>query len=551
MAALYLHNAIFSQGIAPPSNGVNWSSPTVRALDEPVQVADEEAAPIPHPDGCTEDGNNGQPTGQDKERNTRRRLRLLRRAQRMGELVSGGWIVYTATRYFVRFTRATGTTLEILNVVLGVSSLLSLGFLLAHIVLSLPWFRRQLLETTAPIALHRFYRIILSLRLIATVFLVVPAVANFVVTFIWLRNSVDCAGAYDVDIIWGPAVRPCRWNKAGWIGMSVIRLVLTTVVVICYSLPAWAYVRTRHPSLALRKTERKKKRRPQSIQRPLMGRALTRTPSATAFPGRDLASSHTSSTLRQPSTSSTNEKTRSPSTSTSRSTLHPIATPPSASVPLPNMGDENELQNFADRFRALVGQISWEADEAARFAIPDETEATSAPPWPHHPSLAAGPYGLGSNNPYALFIDPYGHNELGHQYPPDEHIAILGGYVRRMPTIESLGSREASTSLSRSRGNTAGSMSFSESGIISRGNSLYLPGDMALPMAAGEPDALSMQELGYVESPLQEHPHGTGVTGFTSHSSLSYYTAVATPIDEGHENDSGHYENEKETHGRH
>src|SRR5260370_30096462 len=35
-----------------------------------------------------------------------------------------------------------------------------------------------------------------------------------------------------------------------------------------------------------------------------------------------------------------------------------------------------------------------------------------------------------------------GYNEFGVPYPPEENIRILGGFIRRMPTIESMGSDE-------------------------------------------------------------------------------------------------------------
>ncbi|KAH6912129.1 hypothetical protein BKA70DRAFT_1398147 [Coprinopsis sp. MPI-PUGE-AT-0042] len=54
-----------------------------------------------------------------------------------------------------------------------------------------------------------------------------------------------------------------------------------------------------------------------------------------------------------------------------------------------------------------------------------------------------------------------GYNEFGLPYPADEQIAMLNGYVRRMPTIESVGSREMGSSVAASsmlnRNSVAGS----------------------------------------------------------------------------------------------
>jgi hypothetical protein len=49
-----------------------------------------------------------------------------------------------------------------------------------------------------------------------------------------------------------------------------------------------------------------------------------------------------------------------------------------------------------------------------------------------------------SNDLDAEFNPPSipGYNEFGLPYPPEESVPMLNGYVRRMPTIESMGSRE-------------------------------------------------------------------------------------------------------------
>ncbi len=85
---------------------------------------------------------------------------------------------------------------------------------------------------------------------------------------------------------------------------------------------------------------------------------------------------------------------------------------------------EGDLQGFADRFRDLVDQVSRELEESR---LAENNTPPRTPPL-HHV--------LDTHTPY-MTID-----EFGREVPCDESIGILGGVIRRMPTIESVGSRE-------------------------------------------------------------------------------------------------------------
>ena len=91
---------------------------------------------------------------------------------------------------------------------------------------------------------------------------------------------------------------------------------------------------------------------------------------------------------------------------------------------VPSDAEEGDLRGFADRFRALVDRVSRELEESRNL------ESNTEPPMPplHHV--------LDTHIPY-MTID-----EFGREVPSEEPIAILGGVVKRMPTIESMGSRE-------------------------------------------------------------------------------------------------------------
>jgi hypothetical protein len=95
-------------------------------------------------------------------------------------------------------------------------------------------------------------------------------------------------------------------------------------------------------------------------------------------------------------------------------------------APLSN-AEEQELEGFADRFRALVNRVSHELEESRDLERSAE---------PHTPPLH---HVLDTHMPY-MSID-----EFGREIPTEEHIAMLGGVIKRMPTIESVGSRELSS----------------------------------------------------------------------------------------------------------
>jgi hypothetical protein len=95
-------------------------------------------------------------------------------------------------------------------------------------------------------------------------------------------------------------------------------------------------------------------------------------------------------------------------------------------VTLFSNAEELELEGFADRFRALVHRVSHELEESRNVESYAE---------PHTPPLH---HVLDMHMPY-MSID-----EVGREIPTEEPIVILGGAIKRMPTIESLGSPELS-----------------------------------------------------------------------------------------------------------
>lgn len=56
----------------------------------------------------------------------------------------------------------------------------------------------------------------------------------------------------------------------------------------------------------------------------------------------------------------------------------------------------------------------------------------------------------GASNTLSVPLSTLGYNEFGQPYPPDQDVPMMNGYIRRMPTIESMGSREMGSSIAGS-----------------------------------------------------------------------------------------------------
>lgn len=137
---------------------------------------------------------------------------------------------------------------------------------------------------------------------------------------------------------------------------------------------------------------------------------------------------------------------------------------------------DRELTGFVDRFRSLISQITQETEEALDIARSDGTtspnESRSNAPSPEErpplytpdPERPAGLYDnyesydhQRSNDRNVFNLPPVppalGYNEFGLPYPPDENVRFLNGLIRRMPTIESMGSNEIGSLGASSRAN--------------------------------------------------------------------------------------------------
>lgn len=114
--------------------------------------------------------------------------------------------------------------------------------------------------------------------------------------------------------------------------------------------------------------------------------------------------------------------------------------------PLDPHGEPSDTDTigFVDRFRSLVSQVGREVDEGLEFAQRDHQPNDHYPPSSYHDPLAQ-PLS-------AEALDRFNYDEFGNGSHVNDHVLVLGGYIRRMPTIESLGSREIGSLASSVRG---------------------------------------------------------------------------------------------------
>ena len=120
---------------------------------------------------------------------------------------------------------------------------------------------------------------------------------------------------------------------------------------------------------------------------------------------------------------------------------------------------ENELlpNESVDLFQPTASQITQETDQALDLAHSNDSpshENTNDIPTRDVPPLYTedwDDFNDVRNDGYNMFNLPpvfpsLGYNEFGLPYPPDQNVRVLNGYIRRMPTIESMGSGEVGSS---------------------------------------------------------------------------------------------------------
>ncbi|VDB86976.1 unnamed protein product [Peniophora sp. CBMAI 1063] len=348
------------------------------------------------------------------------------------------WATYTSVRYFIAFVMYRAQARRTLSLALGTASLVALSLSLLLIsskpVLG-PFVRaRPDLLRWCRLAAH-------VARASVTLLILGPAIVNFVLVFLWRDNSdsaVRLRGRckWDIDVDWTAGVgSQCQSPVWGvWIAAASARLALTVVTLIAYHVAYVAHNRARRtPRPILHDT----KERPESSaltspqpvtftlrSRDSMNPPLPVTPPANSSPRRSIWERRSGSSFGPTADLSSGSQTVSSHESgsgaqESRPALSSLPSPTSAEQA--NLLAAQDLQNFAASFRNLVGQVSREISEG-RLSPPSESPRTP----PLHSVMS-------THTPYVSL------DEFGRPVPPLESVAIFGRPVRRMPTIESMG----------------------------------------------------------------------------------------------------------------
>ncbi|KIM41845.1 hypothetical protein M413DRAFT_445054 [Hebeloma cylindrosporum] len=407
--------------------------------------------------------------GRGRERGIGKRTKRWKRVKEILEIIMATWAVYNAVRYFLAFsiyTRDASMGQEVCFA-LGTSSGLSCASWLCSLILSIV--KRKLLLRGLPF--KHLDHICSSLPYLSSICLLGPAAANLAILFVWKnstnpRYDLQRRCHVDIDVIWSASTHLCDEkfpSTAVWIILSSLRLAVTLIIIVAYH--AISLLQPHYPHRPIHHRQRSE---PPIPTTPMGGASSS---AMMLPPNHDLRAQHQISDATLNATFQGDELSRPPSRlrlARSRSSglsadtsNEPISFGRSA---LPDVDSEHDLIGHMDRFRSLVMQLTQETEDALEFAQADDTSSTEDPresdPAGLPPAYSEderdyetdGPTQGSPDNIFNLPPVPaaLGYNEFGMPYPPDQDVHILNGYIRRMPTIESMGSGELGTSIGAS-----------------------------------------------------------------------------------------------------
>ncbi|TFK36062.1 hypothetical protein BDQ12DRAFT_687244 [Crucibulum laeve] len=510
MAALYLHNALHSTESSETARGPSYhhsrnlstvSSTTLHAstsghsqptepllytqapissvyYDFPDQIPREEEQPpiLEWAQTLTLEGDPVSPREKRSlwELSTRRRLKRMRRWRWILVLVKGCWAIYNTVMYFLAFTVYESAAGQMVSLALGLST--GISFALLACAATLLIFHPRLLAHHIP------YRTLVStqsvLHYLSSFFILGPAIVNFVLLFFW-RNSPDpelklahrCH--IDIDIIW-PASNPVCVNKSPpwgvWLTLSTARLVLTFIIIVLYHRISSLYSLTTRPSASGR-SRRHRHHRSKAYQSVLPTSMMAPfSATSTAYVGpplpgevvmqRQLSESTLASTAvcstshhnHQPRVKHSSEEEDLPSSGDLgvHGPSEPAGIPAESSLQGAAAASGGDLNIFMNTFRTLMARIDRETEEGLDIA--QQSDAASSQTFE---SESTDPDAIPEGQEMGSFYPPMpppalGYNEFGQPYPPELEVRMVNGYLRRMPTIESMGSREVGSSIGAS-----------------------------------------------------------------------------------------------------
>lgn len=384
-------------------------------------------------------------------------------------------------RYFVAYAVYQESARRSAALSLAIESLLSLIFV-AGLALSLMLPRSITHHHPRLRSLHKSPHHVL--QFLASLFLFAPTVVNLILVLVWrhIGSDLSLRGRchWNVDVVWVGVGGQCASHAPAfgvWLTAAILRLVLTVFVLVRHRLfpgslresdfqtfqVAYHIASSNYRSLRWMPSYRAEDvRRMDSFdisqfmqgdgpsrpspafvnksgvasipQRALSGSRMAVIPELSdshnhhsqEHAGRNSGeSSSASEDSNHRSTESGIAVRRSLRRTTSSRDAHSNEGSSRHAILASNMGEE-EIQGFADRFRELVNRVSRELEESR--VAEDDTDLRAQTPPLHHV--------LDTHTPY-MSID-----EFGREVPSAEPVAMLGGVIRRMPTIESVGSRE-------------------------------------------------------------------------------------------------------------
>lgn len=241
MTALHLHNSLLTGEKDPISPSFNSSAFQDLISRQPT-----------HPDGPRAGWDLGlnllgdPPTTAEyrsvEEHFVKNKLRRLRRATVAFEFLFGLWGAYTMVRYFLAFATVTYHTQCVFSLALGIVSAIAVAATIVTITL-------PLFHGSACVHSCRQMRSLLRACFLSLILL--ASATNLALVVIWRPNN-RCA--WDIDISWylsavdPPATRCDPATFTMWIIAAVLRLLLTSILIVLFMYILRAYRTARHPS---------------------------------------------------------------------------------------------------------------------------------------------------------------------------------------------------------------------------------------------------------------------------------------------------------------
>ena len=382
------------------------------------------------------------------------------------------WAIYNTVRYFIAFSHFGDPTNQIFSLALGTSTGVSFSLTLSSFLLSIR--NRHMRGVTPTYLLY----VRTTMDYLSSFCLIGPAAVNFALIFIW-KDSEDpnrivvnrCH--FDVDIVWSVSKTLCS-NKsphwAIWLTVSTLRLALTIIIIVGPIFFVKSTIVANNSPIKIgyhiASSLNYGSRRQRAIRgfRARISDDLStheRTPPS-LNPNRDLVMLQSDSTLCGTSRNESSPQHRIRLVCSHSSSLSKDMSPtePLALVRSFTSESDNELlpNEPVDRFQPITSQIAQQTDQALESNHSPSPETTNDIPTRDLPPSYTEDWDNfndahnDGNNIFNLppVFPALGYNEFGLPYPPDQNVRVLNGYIRRMPTIESMGSGEVGSSMGAS-----------------------------------------------------------------------------------------------------